>query len=62
MLGDGGLDLSDADFEGNPLKRLAKKWPRDLVIAPIPGYSPQLGWNLTLAGGYFLNSKKEGSE
>lgn len=62
MVGDGGFDLSDADFEGNPLKQFAEKWPKDLVIAPIPGYSPQLGWNLTLAGGYFLNSKKEDSE
>ena len=33
---------------------LSAKWPEDLIIAPIPGYSPQLGWNLTLGGGYFL--------
>jgi len=62
LVGDGGFDLGDADFEGNPAKSFAEKWPKDLVIAPIPGYSPQLGWNLTLAGGYFLNSKKEDSE
>jgi len=62
LVGDGGLDLDDADFVGNPLGRLAKKWPEDLVIAPIPGRSPQLGWQLTLAGGYFLNSRKEESE
>jgi hypothetical protein len=62
LVGDGGFDLTDTGFEGNPLKRFAEKWPKDLVIAPIPGYSPQIGWNLTLAGGYFLNSKKEGSE
>ena len=58
----GGLDLGDANFEGTSLQRFAERWPKDLVIAPIPGFSPQLGWNLTLAGGYFLNSKKEGSE
>lgn len=62
MIGDGGLDLGDVDFEGTSLQRFAERWPKDLVIAPIPGFSPQLGWNLTLAGGYFLNSKKEGSE
>ena len=62
MIGDGGLDLRDVDLEGTSLQRFAERWPKDLVIAPIPGFSPQLGWNLTLAGGYFLNSKKEGSE
>jgi Omp85 superfamily domain len=62
LVGDGGLDLGDVDFEGSPLKRFAEKWPQDLVIAPIPGRSPQLGWQLTLAGGYFLNSKKEDGE
>ena len=59
LVGDGGLDLGDVDFEGSPLKRFAEKWPKDLVIAPIPGRSPQLGWQLTLAAGYFLNSSEE---
>jgi len=54
--GTGDLDLADGSFVGNPLNRLAEKWPADLVIAPVPGYSPQLGWNLKLAGGYFLSS------
>lgn len=62
MVGDGGLDLSDVDFEGSPLKSFAEKWPEDLVIAPIPGRSPQLGWQLTLAGGYFLNSELDNGE
>lgn len=62
MVGDGGLDLGDVDFEGNPLKRFAKKWPEDLVVAPIPGRSPQLGWQLKLGGGYFLESKDEESD
>ncbi len=61
-VGDGGFDLADADFVGSPLKRLAKNWPEDLVIAPIPGRSPQLGWKLTLAGGYFLGGRDEDSE
>jgi len=62
MVGDGGLDLGDVDFEGSPLKRFAERWPKDLVIAPIPGRSPQLGWQLTLAAGYFLNSSDEHDE
>ena len=44
------------------MKRLAANWPEDLVIAPIPGYSPQIGWNLTLGGGYFLQSGDAESE
>ena len=59
MVGDGGLDLSDVDFEGSPSKRFAEKWPSDLVVAPVPGRSPQLGWQLTLGVGYFLNSGDE---
>ncbi len=57
--GDGGLELADADFIGNPAKSWFEKWPDDLVIAPIPGRSPQLGWTLTLAGRKLLpNSSK----
>ena len=48
------LNFDDVDFLGSPPKKLAANWPEDLVIAPIPGYSPQIGWNLTLGGGYFL--------
>lgn len=48
------LDVGDATFTGNPLKSLISKWPSDLVVAPVPGYSPQLGWTLAVAGGYFL--------
>jgi len=53
------LDLENAEIAGNPLKSLVAKWPEDLVIAPVPGYSPQLGWNLTLVGGYFLEPDEE---
>ncbi len=62
LIGDGGIDLEDADFVGNPLKGLLKRWPENLVIAPIPGRSPQLGWKLTLAGGYFLESRDADSD
>ncbi|MGI9223539.1 MAG: hypothetical protein ACR2QX_03610 [Woeseiaceae bacterium] len=61
-LADGGLELTDADFVGSPLQRFAEKWPDDLVIAPIPGRSPQVGWSLALAGGYFLESKDEDAD
>jgi len=59
---DGGFDLTGADGAGNFLQRFAEKWPDDLVIAPVPGYSPQVGWSLALAGGYFLESKDEDSD
>jgi len=62
LIGDGGMDLGDADAVGNPLKRFAERWPEDLVVAPIPGRSPQLGWTLTLGAGYFLESREEESE
>ena len=45
----GLLHLDDANTALNPFQKLSKSWPEDLVIAPIPAYSPQLGWNLTLA-------------
>jgi hypothetical protein len=56
------LNLDNVDFVGNPLKKLAANWPEDLVIAPVPAYSPQLGWNLTLGGGYFLQTGDKNSE
>jgi len=56
------LNLDNVDLGGGPFKKLAAKWPEDLVVAPIPGYSPQLGWNLTLGGGYFLNLGDENSD
>ena len=60
--GDGGLHPGDAELVGNPLKNLIKKWPEDLVIAPIPGRSPQMGWQLALAAGYFLESRDPDSD
>lgn len=49
------FNLDDANTALNPLQKLAKNWPEDLVIAPIPAYSSQLGWSLTFGGGYFLD-------
>jgi hypothetical protein len=62
LVGDGGLHLGNADASGNPLKRLVQKWPEDLVVAPVPGRSPQLGWQLTLGIGYFFGSEGEDSD
>lgn len=62
LTGDGGIDMDDFDFVGNPIRRLADKWPRDLIIAPIPGRSPQVGWSLALGGGYFLEAKDDDSD
>lgn len=61
-VGTGGFDIGDVDADGGALQRLAEKWPADLVVAPIPGRSPQLGWQLTLGVGYFLGAKDEESE
>ena len=55
------LGIDDAPFTGNPLSSLVANWPPDLVVAPVPGRSPQMGWNLALAAGYFLTPKEEGS-
>ena len=57
--GVGGMDLSSAEVAGNPMTSVSSGWPEDLVIAPIPGRSPQLGWMLTLAGGYFLGKDED---
>jgi hypothetical protein len=48
-------DLQDANTMLNPFQSSTKGWPEDLVIAPIPAYSAQLGWSLTLGVGYFLD-------
>lgn len=59
-----GLDMAidDAGKSGGLLRSIVGNWPEDLVIAPVPSYSPQLGWNLTLAGGYFLTPKSADSD
>ena len=56
------VGVDDAPFTGNPMSSLVAKWPPDLVVAPIPGRSPQMGWNLAVAGGYFLTPKDEKSD
>lgn len=55
----GVLDISDTSSLGNPIAGVSRLLPEDLVIAPIPGRSPQIGWNLTLAAGYFFDNAEE---
>jgi len=52
--GDESFDSAGAAFSGNPMASALSWWPQDLVVAPIPGYSPEFGWTLALTGGYFL--------
>lgn len=54
--------LEDMAEIGNPLKRWASNWPEDLVVAPVPGFSPQMGWQLTLGVGYFLETRDPESD
>lgn len=56
------LGVEDVRMEEGWLKKFASKWPKDLVIAPVPGYSPQLGWNLKLAAGYFKDPASPASQ
>ena len=56
------VDLDDVNTALNPFQKLVKGWPEDLVIAPVPAYSAQLGWNLTLGGGYFIKIGDEDSK
>jgi hypothetical protein len=56
------LNFDDLDLLGNPLKEKVKGWPEDLVVAPVPGYSPQLGWTLKLAAGYFMDPRNPESK
>jgi hypothetical protein len=57
-----GLEGGDLDLVSGPLSRLAGKWPEDLVVAPVPGRSPQVGWSLALGGGYFLDGGNEDND
>jgi hypothetical protein len=52
------LDSENSGFAGNPMGSWLSWWPEDLVVAPIPSRSPELGWGLAVAGGYFLDLDK----
>jgi outer membrane protein assembly factor BamA len=55
----GTTPLPDSEAVLNPMQKLSKGWPEDLILAPIPGRSPQLGWSLSLVGGYFFDLDKD---
>lgn len=48
-------NLGEVSLPDGPYSKLADRWPEDLVVAPVPGYSPQVGWSLALGAGYFLD-------
>jgi hypothetical protein len=58
----GSFGLEGIQFSDNPITEKIKKWPEGFLITPVPGYSPQIGWNLKLAGGYFLGSRDPDSK
>lgn len=53
------FDGENGGFSGNPVGGWLSWWPEDLVMAPIPSRSPELGWGLALATGYFLDLDKK---
>jgi outer membrane protein assembly factor BamA len=57
-----GLEGGDFELISGPLTKLTERWPEDLVIAPVPGRSPQTGWTLALGGGYFIGRSDDESE
>ena len=62
LVGDSGIDLSDANASDSFMARFSERWPEDLLLAPVPGRSPQFGWSLALGAGYFLRTDKQDSE
>ncbi len=56
---DSAFSDDNGGFAGNPMGDWLSWWPEDLVVAPIPSRSPELGWGLAIAGGYFLDLDKE---
>lgn len=61
---DGSGALEDIDDAGavNPMSSIAQGWPEDLVIAPVPGRSPQLGWMLKGLAGYYMDLDKSDAD
>lgn len=57
--GSGVLENVGEQVSGIPMEPLSEGWPEDLVIAPVPGYSPQLGWMLSGMAGYFMDLDKQ---
>jgi len=60
--GSGVLKNVDDQLSGIPMEPVGVGWLDDLVIAPVPGYSPQLGWMLSGLAGYFMDMDKNNPE
>jgi len=60
--GSGVLENVNDEVGGIPMEPLIEGWPEDLIIAPVPGYSPQLGWMLSGLAGYFMDLDKQNSD
>ncbi|MCP8899051.1 BamA/TamA family outer membrane protein [Gilvimarinus xylanilyticus] len=52
-------EVDAAKLEGNPATSVFARWPEDLVLAPVPGHSSELGWSLALGAGYFLPQESD---
>jgi hypothetical protein len=57
--GSGVLENVGDQINGIPMEPLSEGWLEDLIIAPVPGYSPQLGWMLSGMAGYFIDLDKQ---
>ena len=60
--GSGVLENFDNKGTGIPVSEINQNWSDDLVIAPVPGYSPQLGWMLSGVAGYFMDLDKHSDD
>ena len=56
---DDPLELDNLVVAGSTGNSMFGWWPKQLVVAPVPGYSPQLGWSLALGGAWFFNDQSE---
>lgn len=56
------FEMAQVNMNNGLMSGLMDRWPEDLVIAPVPGYSPTFGWNLAVGGGYFLEPKGSDNE
>lgn len=57
---DSRLELDDVIVAGASQSSRFSWWPKQLVVVPVPGYSPQLGWSLTLGGAWYLDEESDG--
>jgi len=56
---DGPLELDNLVVAGSTGNSMFGWWPKQLVVAPVPGYSAQLGWSLALGGAWFLDDQSD---